>query len=219
MSKSFKIYGTKYPLETTASAPPDAYGFKNEIVDDQPRKGKKVGYVTYEDGSLIECYTKFNPLIVVLPVIALLLVAGGVTFYLLKLQPKDVNVGDVIVKTGTDNNVVTYNGFMSLNSGEVDIDFTNGDEEAKIQLKGNGIKCEPVTIAPNESLTSLPVTYDTEEGLVNATLIIQTATSSSEQQVVVEIPDNNTGSSPDSGMDGYWKGEAVYGTDTLSTER
>lgn len=218
MAKTFKIYGTAYPLEQTTDSPPDAFGFKNEVVDDQPTKAKLAGYVTMEDGSVVECYTKFNPLVIVIPILVAALVAGGGCVYLLKGQPKDVNVGDVLVQTGDDNNVVQYNGFMSLQNGTVDVDFTNGEQEATITLTADGIECETVTVAPNEYVEEIPVTFTTDEGLVQATLTITTSTSTASQQVVIEIPENNTANSPNSGLDGYWKGEAVYGTDPTSVE-
>lgn len=220
MAKQFKVYGKNYELSPSTPNPPDAYGFKNEVIDDPPPKGSKcVGYIQMEDGSTIQCYTKFNKGIILIPILILLVLAAVAWFSLFKVEKKDVNVADgLIVKTGDDTNVVSYNGFMSINDGSADIYFQNGDQRATVTLTGEGIECAPVTVEPNETLENLPIVYKTEDGLVNATLTITTDTSTMEQQVMIEIPENNTANSPDEGLDGYWKGEAVYGTNPSDFE-
>ena len=215
--KTYKIYDATYPLDATSSVAPDAYAIRGELVDDPP-KGKKVGYVTMRDGSTIECYTKFNKMIVILPVVLIILAAACALIYLYFLQPKDVKVGSgedsFILKQGSDNNVVTYNGFMALRDNSISVDFTNGAYTCTIQVVGEGIQSDPVTVEPNGYLASVPATFTTTSGVVNGSLIIKTDTSTSEQQVVVEIPDNNTENSVDTGLEGYWKGEYIYGTST-----
>lgn len=212
--KTYKIYSAVYPLDETTSVAPDAYAIKGELVDDPP-KGKKVGYVTMRDGSIIECYTKFNPLVVIIPLAIIAIAAASLFVYFYFFQPKDVVVGEddsFIIKQGTDNNVVTYNGFMALRNGSLSVDFTNGDYPCTISVSGNSIDCDPVTVQPGEHVDSIPATYNTESGVVNATLTITTDTSTTDENVVIEIPDNNTEDSDDTGLEGYWKGEYIYGT-------
>lgn len=212
MSKYFKIYGTNYELSQSTDAPPDAFAFKNQVFDDPPVKAKSVGFVTMEDGSTVQCFTKFNPLLVIIPTTLVVTSALAGAVYLMYLQPKDVNVSDgLIVTTGDDRDVISYNGFMSIKDNTVDLDFTNGTEPAVITITGDGITCEPVNVEADSTITDLPITYDTDEALINATLTIKTATSTSVNQVVIEVPENMTPSSPTDGLDGYWKGEAVYG--------
>lgn len=215
--KTYKIYDAVYPLDETSSVVPDAYAIKGELVDDPP-KGRKVGYVTMRDGSTIECYTRFNKMIVVIPIVIAVLAAACVFIYLYFLQPKDVVVGtgddSFILKKGSDNNVVTYNGFMALRNNSISVDFTNGDYACTIQVVGDGINSNPVTVQPNEYVASVPATFTTTSGVVNANIVITTDTSTSTEQVVVEIPDNNTEDSVDTGLEGYWKGEYIYGTST-----
>lgn len=215
--RTYKIYDAVYPIEDTSAEAPDAYALKGALLDEKPN-GKKVGYVTMRDGSVIECYTKFNPLVVAIPILIVVLIIAAVLIYLVFFQPKDVSVGGTIIKQGVDNNVVTYNGFMAIESDSISVDFTNGEYACTIQVIGDGIDCAPVTVQPGEYVASIPATFCTEKGLVQAKLKIETDTSSTEQDVVVEIPDNNTPDSPDAGLEGYWKGEYVYGTDIPAAE-
>ena len=215
--KTFKIYGVAYDLEPTSAVAPDAYAVKGDLVDDIP-KGKKVGYVTMEDGSVVECYTKFNPMVVIIPAVILVLAFAAFITYLLFFQPKDASIGDMIIKQGSDENVVSYNGFMAIKDDSISVNFTNGDYTCTIRVEGDGISCEPYTVQPGEYVASIPATFTTESGLVQAKLITETETSRSEQDVVVEIPENNTADSPESGLEGYWKGEYVYGTDIDTAE-
>lgn len=209
--KTFQLFGTKYELSPTSSEPPEAYGFRNSIVDDQP-KGKRVGYVTMEDGSVIECYTKFNPLIIIIPILVIVLCAGAVGAYLWFGQPKDVVGPDgEPLKEGEDNNVVMYNGFTSIKDGQLNIDFTNGSQQATIHIEGDGISVEDVVVEPDQYIASVPATFTSEEGIVQATMTVSTDTSSNELELVVEIPENNLPDSYPEGMDSYWKGEFIYG--------
>ncbi len=217
--KTFKIYNTPYELEPTSSKVPDAYGFRNMLVDDRP-KGKLVGYVEMEDGSTIECYKKFNPLLVVIPIAVLLLIAVVILVYLIFLQPKDVKLGsgNLFVKQGADNEVISYNGFMQLTEDAVHIGFQNGDLPATVSVYGEGIAVNPVSVEPNEYVAQIPATFTTDQGVVQAKIKITTETSEAEYDVVVEIPDNDTDNSTESPLEGYWKGEQVFGPNVESTE-
>lgn len=215
---SFKIYGEKYPLEESSSEAPDAYGFRNKLVDDVP-SGKSVGYVTMNDGSIIECYYKFNIFVVLLPIVVAVLIGVITLIYLISFQEKDVVMpGGVVIKEGKDANVVSYNGFMAIEDGEISICFQNGSEKSVIKVVGKGIKTDPVTVEPNEYVASIPATFTTDAGVVKAKIVIETPTSTVENETVVEIPTNNTADSPESGLEGYWKGEYIYGTEIDGVE-
>lgn len=211
VTKMFKLYGQKYKLEPTSTEPAIGFGFRNEIVYEVP-KGKRVGYVQTEDGSIIECYKKFNPAIVICPTLCVILAGGGVFAYLMFGQPKDVvGLNDESIKEGTDNNVVMYNGFTAINDGQLDIDFTNGSQEATLEIIADGVTVNKITAAPDEYIAAVPATFDTGKGVVNAQLKITTATSENTLDMVIEIPENNTPDSYPEGLDSYWKGEFVYG--------
>lgn len=212
--KTFKIYGVSYTLEPTASAAPDEFAYKNEFVDDIPKGAKLAGFVTLTDGSIVQCYTKFNILVILIPLFIILACLGGGLFYLLNKQPKDVEIAGITIKEGVDNNIVQYNGFAALRNGAIAINFTNGDYPCTIQVVGEGITCQPMSVEPAQFVESIPVTYDTAEALVNAKLVIKTATSSQENEIVVEIPENNTANSPTEGLEGYWQGEYIYGDES-----
>lgn len=213
MAKTFKIYDEQYELYAQTSEVVSGYGFRNEIVDEPPG-GKFVGYVTLEDGSIIQCFKKFNPLPIIIIVILFVAICGAGAYYIFKVQPKDVVVNDNDVKTGTDHDVITYNGFMSLTESAVDIALENGSEQATVTIVGDGVKSDPATVEPHGTLDVLHVTYDTDAAVVNATIKVTTATSTYEQPVTIEIPENDTMYSPDSGLDNYWRGETIYGIDS-----
>lgn len=216
--RTFKIYGENYPLANSTDQVPDAYGFRNEILDDKP-KGKLVGYVTMQDGSIIECYTALNPIVVVAPIAGLVVIVGAIYAFIMIGQPKDVKLNDTVVKQGTDKNVVSYNGFMAIHDGQLSVNFKNGDQVATVAVVGDGISCEPFTVQPGEVVTYIPATFKTDKGLIPSKITITTNTSAEEQEVMVEIPENNTANSPQEGLEGYWKGEYVYGTAAVpSTE-
>lgn len=212
--KTYKIYNEKYELSNVSSEASDAYALNGQLVDDRP-KGKFVGYVRMSDGSVIECFTKMNPLVVILPVVLVVLVIAVVFVYLMFLQPKDVTISNTPIKVGEDSNVVTYNGFMAIESGSISVDFTNGAEACTIQVVGDGITCDPVHVEPGEYVATIPATFETSEGVMPAKIVIITDTSEVSNDVVVEVPENNTPNSPDTGLEGYWKGETIYGTGTV----
>lgn len=218
--KNFSIYNTKYNLFETTSTPPDAFGYHNELLDEPPAKGKKVGYVKMEDGSIIECYGGFNPAIIIVPAVVILVILTGVFLYFRVLKPNKLDIDvSLPINKEVDNTdiVVSYNGFMAIKDGQLSVNFQNGSDNTTIQIIADGINCEPYTAEPNEFVNSLPVTYSTEEGLVSGVISIKTPSSETEQDIVIEIPENNTSSSPE-GLDGYWKGEYVYGTGDEGSE-
>lgn len=213
MAKKFKIYNESYDLEKSPEDVPSGYAFRNELFDEPPG-GKPVGYVTLEDGSVVQCFKKFNPLPLILLLLICLVACALAYYFLIVAQPKDVVINDTPVKEGTDHDVVTYNGFMSVNESAIDIYFQNGNVPATITVRGEGIKCEPVNVNPGELVEVMPITYDTDKAVINATLSITTSTSTYEQPVIIEVPENNTLASPESGLDNYWQGETVYGIDS-----
>lgn len=208
--KTFKIYGEPYTLQDTVDVAIDGYAYKGQVTDEMPR-GKSVGYVQMSDGSVVECYKSFNPLVIVAPVLAASVVGAGVFMFLMYGQPKDVvSTSGAEIKTGVDKNVVSYNGFSAIRDNSLLIDFQNGDYEATIQISGEGVDTEVITVAPGEYVPSVPVTFTTKDGLVDASITISTATSSISNEIVVEIPENTTPNS-NLGLEGNWRGEYIYG--------
>lgn len=208
-----KIYGESYELDPHSEKLADAYAFKGKLIDDKPN-GKFIGFATMEDGSVVACY-KPGPLkLIIIIVVAVLAVIGGIAAFLLFGQPKDVVIqgagAPVTLKRGDDATVISYNGFTTASDGALDLNFQNGVEQANITITGEGIDTVSLTVAPNELLSTVPITFTTTNGLVPAKLTISTATSTSEQDIVIEIPENNTPNSPSGVMDGYWKGEYIY---------
>lgn len=208
--KTYKLYGDTYELDDTPQSQPDGYALKGELLDERPAKGKLLGYIAMDDGSVIECYKAFNPVPIVLVIILLVAIVAGVIVYFM-LQPKDVVTDSgTTVKQGMDNNVVSYNGFMALRDDALQIDFQNGDYAADITISGEGVEAATYHIEPNQFVATIPATCTTDAGVVNAKVTITTATSTSTFDVVIEIPANNTPDSP-TGLEGNWKGEHIYG--------
>lgn len=209
--KRYKIYGESYELMSSVSVAIDGFAYKGTLMDEVP-KGKSVGYVEMNDGSIIECYKSFNPLIIIIPVLLLALCGLGVFLYLMYGQPKDVvNTSGAPIKTGTDNNVVSYNGFAAVRGDQLEIDFQNGDYAATIQISGEGINSQIITVAPGEYVETVPVTLTADDGVISAFITVSTETSTMTNEIVVEAPANNTTDSPDVGLEGNWKGEYIYG--------
>ena len=80
--KEYKIYGESYPLKATTRHPVDSYARGGELVDDPP-KGKILGYVEMDDGSIIECHKKTNFVPLLISLIVLVLVIVAILVYLL----------------------------------------------------------------------------------------------------------------------------------------
>ena len=208
--KTFKIYGEKYELLKSTAEPCITYAFRNELVDDMP-KGKCVGYVIMDDGSVVECYKKFNIWVILIPLLLIALGVGAFFVYLFYFQPKDIKILGTTIQLQEDNLVVTYNGFPSIKDNEVSVQFQNGSYPAKIILEGEGIETHTINVAPDAYVDSIPCRFTTDEGIVEATFTIITETSEQSFPVVVEIPSNLNGNETESDLEGYWKGEAVYG--------
>ena len=208
--KTFKIYNVAYPLAESTSEPYDCYGYKNQLVDDLP-KGKMVGYVRMEDGSVVECYKKFNMAIILIPMLLAILTLIGIVIYLFYFQPKDVKLPGNIVKVGEDVNIVTYNGYMAVHDGNLSIKFTNGDYPCTVQVVGEGLESKPTNLGPGEYLETVPAQFVTEDGVIEATIVITTETSKQEFPVIVEVPDNLNGNDSLQGLEGYFEGEEIYG--------
>lgn len=210
--KHFKIYDTSYELVDEAEdyVEDEAFGYKNEVVYERPR-GKSVGYVTMEDGSTVECFKSFNIAVVIIPLAVVLVAIIGILIYMFVLQPKDVYVGDTPVRVCDDANSVSYNGFMALRDGSLTVDFQNGGLPCTIQVIGDGISSDKVSVAAGEYVATVPATFDTDDAVINGKIAITTETSNSEVEVVIEVPENNTPNSTESSMDGFWDGEYIYG--------
>lgn len=218
--KKYKIYDTLYDLSSTSPVAPDTYAFRNRLTDVKPR-AKFVGYVVMEDGSTIECYSKLRLAYVIIPIVALWALLSVVPMYLKFFQPKDAVIADFVIKQGVDKNIVSYNGFMSANDNFVNIFFTNGDEPCTIRITGDGISSDTISLGSNEFIESIPVAIESTDVIIEGKLVIQTATSSREESVVIEVPSNQSygiGDNEPAVTDGYWKGEYVYGIDIKDTE-
>lgn len=208
--KKYKIYGTPYVVMPTTKEPADSYAYRGKLVDDIP-KGKVIGYVTMDDGSVIEVYKKFPIAVILVPLLLLILAVAAFLVYLLVAQPKDVAIGGDFIKIGDDNNIVTYNGVPSVRDGNLSIQYTNGDYPATIKVEGEGVVSQEVPVEAGQFIDVIPCKFTTEDGVVEATITVKTSTSTQSFPIVVEIPDNLNGNDVHGGQEGYWSGEQVYG--------
>lgn len=207
--KQYKIYGTPYELEDSTDEGIDSYAVSGELVDDEP-KGKLLGYVEMEDGSIVACYKKKS---LVIPMLLILSALAGVViivyFLVLPMLEKDVAIGGTMLKTDVGTNVVTFNGIMRASAGQVDVRFVNGNEPATIQVTGEGVTTETIYVEPGDSLEYVPVTVNTEESVVEVTVNINSNGTLSTFSALVEIPDNNTDYDPTEGLNSYFEKEMV----------
>lgn len=207
--KQFKIYGQSYELTEEAENTPDSYAYKGELVDEEP-KGKHVGYVTMEDGSIVDCYKSANVLLFVLPAVAVLsALAAVVYFFVLPMFEKEVAIGGTMLETDVGKNVVTFNGIMSCDSGMLDVRFLNGDVPATIQVQGNGVATEAISVEPGEYVEQIPVTLTTDDGVVEVKIRITSNGDAREFNALVEVPDNMTPYDPNEGLHSYFEKELI----------
>lgn len=208
--KEYKIYGESYPLKATTRHPVDSYARGGELVDEPP-KGKILGYVEMDDGSIIECHKKTNFVPLLIFLIVLILAVAGVLVYLLFFQPKDVKLAGTIIKHGTDKDIVKYDGFMTLDDSGLRVSFQNGEIPAQIIVQGDGVQSQQVSVEPGQFIDYIPCKFTTKNGVVEAQISIMTETSKQDYNVVVEIPANNNGNDTQDGLTGLFDGEVVYG--------
>lgn len=209
---TFKIYGESHELTAQPSAPVECYAIKDEIVYEVP-KGKLVGYTTLDDGTVVACYKKSKIWVPILVLLLVLLFLGAGAIWLFVLQPKDVEFMGTKVKQGEDNNVVSYEGFMTLQGDQLTVDFTNGDYPARITVQGDGIETETVTVEPNQHITTIGVKKTTNDALQQANIIIETETSRQEFPIMVEAPEFLNENDTLEGMSGFFHGEEIYGSE------
>lgn len=207
MSK-FKIYGVPYELAPEADGPIDSYGYGGELVDDEP-KGKCVGYVTMEDGSVVACYRSINILLIILPLVVLVATAVFAVIFILPILHKDVTTGGTMLEIDVGKNVVTFNGIMEADSDELDVRFLNGDEHATITVEGDGVVTEEVQVEPNEFIEKIPVTVTSSDSVVEVKVRIKSNETINEFNALVEIPANGTPYDPNSGLNGYFSKELI----------
>lgn len=207
--KQYKIYGQKYPLTDYSNAPIDSYAYKGELVDEEP-SGKHLGFVTMEDGSIVSCYKGRNvvlPVLASVSVLALLVGVGAFVAPMIFKEP-DVVIGGTMLQTEVNNNVVTFNGIMKCSDGMVDVRFVNGDTPATIQITGEGIESEVITLEPGQEVEQIPVTLSTSSSVVKAKVSITSNGSTSDFDTVIEVPDNGTVYDPE-GVTGFFDKELI----------
>lgn len=207
--KQYKIYGTPYQLLDFVDEGIDSYALSGDLVDDEP-KGKPLGYVVMEDGSVVACYKKRSK---VLPILLILIAVTGIAaivyFFVLPMFKKEVAIGGTMLQTDVGTNMVTFNGIMSASNGQIDVRFVNGNEPATVQVTGEGVATEEITVDPGDSLEYIPVTISTDSSVAEVTVNINSNGTLSTFNALVEIPDNNTDYDPTEGLNSYFEKEMV----------
>lgn len=204
--KKYKLDGVHYELDSSSVEAADGFALNGKMCGEKPTKGKCVGYVRMDEGSCIECYKSFNPLKIVIPLLLLLISVGATITFLLLNQEQDIAIGGTMLRTSVDENIVVFNGLMTYKDNQIDLRFTNGEYETKITVKGDGITTTETTLPPGESMYYMPITIDTNENVVSAIVTFDTATSTAEFPVLIEVTDNMNGSS---GVSTYFAEEVL----------
>lgn len=207
--KSYKIYGTSYELMDGANTGIDSYAIAGELIDDEPN-GKLLGYVEMEDGSIVACYKKKSLLLPILLIVVLLCgIGAGVYFFVLPMFEKEVAIGGTMLQTDVGTNVVTFNGIMQASAGQIDVRFINGNKPATIQVTGDGVVTDTISVEPGDSLEYIPVTVTTSDSVVEVIVNVNSDGTLSSFNALVEIPDNNTDYDPTPGLNSYFEKEMV----------
>lgn len=207
--KTYSIYGTKYELSPVTDEPVDAYAYKGELVDDEPENGKVVGVVLTEDGSLVQCYVGGSkiPLLASLFIGCLIVTIGA--YFLFFRHTDDITIGGTFLQPSVNKDVVTFNGIMSANNGVCSIDFVNGEYEATVEIIGDEVYSEPITLQPGEVLQDIPVFMDTEESVTEVRIRISSEGDVAEFEALVEIPANANPYEHSNTLEGYFQGEVI----------
>lgn len=207
--KKFKIYGQSYELTEDIESSIDSYAYKGELVEEEP-KGKHIGYVTMEDGSIVDCYKSTGTTLLVLIALTVMLIIGVVVYlFILPMFKKEVAIGGTMLRTDVGKNIVTFNGIMAYDSGMLDVRFLNGDVPATIQVEGDGLITEPILVEPGEYIDQIPVNITTEDGVVEVKVRINSNGDVSEFNALVEVPDNMTPYDPSDGLHSYFEKELI----------
>lgn len=208
-----KLYGESYDLENESDSPVDMYYYKGELVDDEPEKGRYIGNITLDDGTLVGCYKARSKLPVILIILVTILgVAGGLLYYFLFYHP-DVAIGGTMLEVDVDKNVITFNGIPALQGDTVDIRFVNGELPATVEIVGEGVTSEVLQLEPYEAVVDMPVSVSTQDNVVEATVRVTSGTAVSEFPIILEIPDNNNDYSTMDGVNGYFDKELIINED------
>jgi len=207
--KKYKIYGSAYGLTDEAPDAIDSYAVGGELVDDEPT-GTLLGYAEMEDGSIVACYKKKSMLMFLPLGLLLIAVAGALVYFLiLPMFEKEVAVGGTMLQTDVGTNIVTFNGIMSVSDGTVDVRFVNGNKPATIQIKGDGVVSDTVSVEAGDSVDNIPITVTTDRSVVEVTITVNSDGTNSTFNALVEVPDNNNDYDPESGLNSYFEKEVV----------
>lgn len=207
---TFKIYGTNYTVTDVAPDHLDGFAINNEIVYEEPKHGKFIGYVYLEDGSCVACYHTFSVVPMLIVMVLVLILGLGFVLYLIFGQPKSVAIGDTFLKVSQGKDIVVFNGLPSLDyeANEINLRFVNGEMEATILIEADGIEADPVVVPAGGTLAEYPINSVTAvDGVIDAKLKITTETDEQVYNILLEIPYNMNG--PVDGYDGYFENEVI----------
>jgi len=208
--KMFKIYGIEYPITQESPEHLDGFAINNDVVYEEPKQGKFIGYVCMEDGSYVACYHSFNKTPVLIVIAIVLAMVVGFLVYLLLGQPKSVAIGDTFLKVSQGKDIIVFNGLPSVNydAKSVDLRFVNGETEATVFIEAEGIEADPITVPPEGTLSEYPINAITAtDGVIDARLTVTTATDEQTYNILLEIPANMNG--PVGGYEGYFENEVI----------
>ena len=205
-----KIYGEKYIVDSEPADAIDCYFYKGELVDEAPGNAKLLGYVTMEDGSVVECYKPKSKLLAILLILLLIASVGYGVYYYLFLYEPDVAIGGTMLETNVNKDVITFNGIMSKSNDTVNLEFVNGKYPATVEIVGEGVTCEPISLEPNQQLLDIPVFIDTTENVVEVAVKVSSEGDTAEFNAIIEVPENNNSYTTSEGLSGYFEREVIF---------
>ena len=209
--KYFKIYDENFPLYSETDEPADMFGYNNDLMEDKPKGAVKVGYVTMDDGTVVECYSKKkgNGALIAILLLITIVGAGVIIYFAFFYKGKDNPLG-TIVSVPVNQNIVHYNGYMRAQNGQLEVDFTNGEQESIFKVTGDGIETQVISVGANEHLDTIPIKVTSTDGAIEAKLHIKSGQTTVEYPVVIENSDALNSNDILDVDAGYWDKEEVF---------
>ena len=189
--KTIKIYGQTYTVHKSCKKEPNLYWHDGTLTD-EPLNREPDGYVRMTDGNIVGVYNKKNLIIPI--ILGVVIIAGGVgayTWYSNTSRPQALE-GTLVKVAQPGNNEINFNTFLQCDGSNADVRFVNGDTAVRISVVGDGIQSKPTVVQPHETLSLLPMRYDTQEAAIEAQLVVEQDGGKYTYPIIVEIPQNLT---------------------------
>lgn len=182
-----------YDVEKYTGQHVTVYYYKHNLVDQLPDKCSIIGYVETVDGDKVGVVkpnmVKLYLIVILVLALAVVLMFGivAVVKFISNLKDKsdfvqttaestEFNTDEPLVtgQLSDTEYILTYNRYCILKDNTIDIQYENVNKEATINIRGDGIKSEPVKVGPEVTQATIPVETTDELKLPDRVLLIVT---------------------------------------------